>query len=805
MPENIIGEAAIALRANFQEFQEDLGKVQKEVEKAVTPIKKHFESIGDSLKHVGDKMSDVGKNMSLKVTAPIVAAGAASMKAWADVDNAMDTIITKTGAMGDKAAELEQAFKNVATTLPADMQTVAEAIGEVNTQFGLVGENLEDATRELVQFATLNEVDVSSATLNAKRAIEVFGLTAKDVGEVLDSVNYVAQSTGIAVDQIFEAAVRGAPQIKALGLSFGEGALLMGKFEQAGLDSRKALSYLARAQVEFAKDGKTLQEGLAELQKKLLSSKDSTEALTLASTYFGTKGATIMLDAIQRGVLDLGDLAAAAEQAGGSVALTFEGTLDPIDQMKVLMNNLKLALAEVGTSLQTVLEPALNKVIEAVQKFADWFNNLSPAAKNLIVTIGLLAAALGPLLLIIGQIISVVGTLTSFLPVLGGAFTLLTGPIGLVVAAVAGAIAIGVALWKNWDEVKAFITNIWNSIADTAKSIWTGIASFLGNTWNTIQGVATTVWTAISTFFTTIWNSIKSTTTAIWNSIASFLVTIWNNIKTTATSVWNAISNFFSTTWNTIKSIATTVWNSIASTLSGIWNNINNTASTIWNSIKNTITSLFNSAKDSVTSTANSIHSSVSSVWNRMVSTISSVGSRIWNAIVEPFNIAKQKVLSIVSDAYNWGRNLVQNVIDGITSMISRVADAAKSVASTIWSFLGFHSPTKEGPGSDADKWMPNLMNMLNEGIQRNIPKLQATLNMALATPMIESPTITAMTIESHEPATIVERERPAMRPVEVHLHIGTLVADDYGLKQLERKLASIRISENMRLGVERA
>lgn len=50
MPENIIGEAAIALRANFQEFQEDLGKVQKEVEKAVTPIKKNFESIGDSLK-----------------------------------------------------------------------------------------------------------------------------------------------------------------------------------------------------------------------------------------------------------------------------------------------------------------------------------------------------------------------------------------------------------------------------------------------------------------------------------------------------------------------------------------------------------------------------------------------------------------------------------------------------------------------------------------------------------------------------------------------------------------------------------
>jgi hypothetical protein len=35
-----------------------------------------------------------------------------------------------------------------------------------------------------------------------------------------------------------------------------------------------------------------------------------------------------------------------------------------------------------------------------------------------------------------------------------------------------------------------------------------------------------------------------------------------------------------------------------------------------------------------------------------------------------------------------------------------------------------------------------------------------------------------------------------------VHLHIGTLVADDYGLKKLERKLRDIRIVENMRLGV---
>src|SRR5690606_10854817 len=35
----------------------------------------------------------------------------------------------------------------------------------------------------------------------------------------------------------------------------------------------------------------------------------------------------------------------------------------------------------------------------------------------------------------------------------------------------------------------------------------------------------------------------------------------------------------------------------------------------------------------------------------------------------------------------------------------------------------------------------------------------------------------------------------------DIHLHVGTLVADKQGLKQLERKLRSIRIEENSRIG----
>ena len=42
----------------------------------------------------------------------------------------------------------------------------------------------------------------------------------------------------------------------------------MGQFEQSGVDSGAALSGLSKATVAYAKDGKTLSQGLGELQKK---------------------------------------------------------------------------------------------------------------------------------------------------------------------------------------------------------------------------------------------------------------------------------------------------------------------------------------------------------------------------------------------------------------------------------------------------------------------------------------------------------------------------------------------------------
>ena len=72
-------------------------------------------------------------------TAAIAAGAAASVKAYEDVYAGTENVIKATGATGAAADELNENFKNVASTINADFGTIGSALGEVNTRFGYTG------------------------------------------------------------------------------------------------------------------------------------------------------------------------------------------------------------------------------------------------------------------------------------------------------------------------------------------------------------------------------------------------------------------------------------------------------------------------------------------------------------------------------------------------------------------------------------------------------------------------------------------------------------------------------------------
>lgn len=77
------------------------------------------------------------------------------------------------------------------------------------------------------------------------------------------------------------------------------------------------------------------------------------------------------------------------------------------------------------------------------------------------------------------------------------------------------------------------------------------------------------------------------------------------------------------------------------------------------------------------------------------------------------------KIKGLVDKARHWGRDMISNFIDGISEKIRALRDKVTSVAKTISDRLHFSLP-ETGYLADADKWMPDFMDLLASGIDTN-------------------------------------------------------------------------------------
>lgn len=360
---------------------------------------------------ISKKMTGAGKAITAGVTAPITAGATAAVAAWKEVDAGLDTIVTKTGASGDALEEMHGILNNITTAIPTGFETAGAAIGEVNTRFGVTGDELEDLSTRFIKFAELNDQDVSNSVDSVSKMMAAFGLEASDTGRILDALNVVGQQTGVDVGSLSDLVAANAAQFQEMGLSAEEAASLLGAMSMAGLDSSTAMMGLKTAMKNATADGITLDEALQGFAETMQGNGTESEKLAAAYELFGTRGGAAIANAVENGELDLANFTSSLGDFEGSVNETFEGTLDPMDEFQTTLNELKLLGADIVDAAGPALADVLGTISEGVEKITAAWESLSPEMQGFIIKAAGVAAVVGPLLVIGGKIVGSVGTI----------------------------------------------------------------------------------------------------------------------------------------------------------------------------------------------------------------------------------------------------------------------------------------------------------------------------------------------------------------------------------------------------------
>lgn len=405
-----------------------------------------------------------------------------------------------------------------------DMGTSADIVTNIMAGFGMEAGQLKGAVDILSKAFTSSNTDL------------------RQLGEAMKYAGPVASSVGMSLEET--AAAAGLMGNAGIQASMA-GTSLRGAITRLISPTKEAEKIMQRLGLTVLdSSGKFV--GITEIVRQLeKSGADTADVMDL----FGQRAGPAMQVLIEQGSDALDSFTHSLENAGGTAdriaSVQMRGMHGAIEEAKGAMET--AAITMTGS-----LAPALTTIANGVQSAASAFATLSPETQRAIGVAGLLIAAAAPLLIVIGSTITAIGTLTAAIGVataasvrwlapliaktvqfglltaatiassvataanavatasataaswamqtaltastiaaraLGVAMTFALGPIGLIIVAIAAAVAAGWYLYQNWDQVKVKIGQAWEVIQgyftrgkDAVIGAWDAMWQWVSNT-----------------------------------------------------------------------------------------------------------------------------------------------------------------------------------------------------------------------------------------------------------------------------------------------------------------------------------
>ncbi|QWU46365.1 DUF2207 domain-containing protein [Bacillus sp. NP247] len=302
--------------------------------------------------------------------------------------------------------------------------------------------------------------------------------------------------------------------------------------------------------------------------------------------------------------------------------------------------------------LQVALKPVLSVIADVISKVAEWISNNPKLAATLTavaMAIGIISGAVMALAPIVMAVMSIFE--------IGAAAALgIVAAVPLIIAAI---VALGIAIYKNWDDIKNWTIETWNSIKEYLIELWDGIVQSCSESWSSFLEIMHEFFDPIGQFFSDLWTGIGEICSSTWNSIVEFFSGAWASFTEMMHSFFDPIGEFFSILWSGIVETASSWWSSLVTTASELWGTLVQTWQETWNTILTVL---------------DPIISAVSTVLEAGWLLIQAGAQIAWAAI-------SQFIIQPIKQAYDW----VSKQIGEMVAWLGTQWEIAKAVAQVAW------------------------------------------------------------------------------------------------------------------------
>jgi len=483
---------------------------------------------GDAQKNVSSlasSMRSVGTAMSLAVSAPLAAVGAAGLKAAAGFEQSMNQVQVVSDATAAQMGQLQAVALQLGRDTSFSAGEAAQGLLEL-AKAGLSADDSMAAIGGVLDLAAAGGLSVASAAEIASNALNSFNLPASEAGRVADLLAAAANSSSIEVTDMAQAFAMSSSVFSSNQQSIEDlstAIAILGnnglKGSDAGTSLKTMLMRLTAPTGEAADamsalgiqvynaDGsmRSFQDVVGQLETATagLTQEQKNQALT---TIFGADAIRAANILIKEGAGEFDNMQASVEQAGAAQLVADA-------RMRGLAGAIAYAKGTIESTLITAFLPLTEALGNLVRRAADLFGkfaSLPEPVRNAALAFGAVLAIAGPLLVA--------------LPMIGTVLAALLSPIGLVVIAVAGLAAAWAA---DFGGIREKTAEVWGAIQPMFEGIGGWLQARIPGALTQMQGVWAGVWeraqvavAALVAFFSPAMERLQAGFTAMLDGLA---------------------------------------------------------------------------------------------------------------------------------------------------------------------------------------------------------------------------------------------------------------------------------------------